>query len=66
MKKQNSNSIYSLLSMKQKTALVIGGTGYLGKAMTLTLLELGAKVIIASRDKKRGEKALKDLKKKKH
>ena len=64
MKKLNSNSIYSLLSMKQKTALVIGGTGYLGKAMTLTLLELGAKVIIASRDKKRGEKALKDLKRK--
>ena len=58
MKKQNSNSIYSLLSMKQKTALVIGGTGYLGKAMTLTLLELGAKVIIASRNKKREEKKL--------
>jgi len=44
-------SIYDLLSLKGKTALVTGGAGYLGSEISYTLAELGANVIIASRDK---------------
>ena len=43
-------SVYDLLSLKGKTALVTGGAGYLGSEMCYTLAELGANVIIASRD----------------
>jgi gluconate 5-dehydrogenase len=46
-------SIHDLLSLKGRTALVTGGAGYLGTAMCETLGELGANVVIASRD---GEK----------
>jgi NAD(P)-dependent dehydrogenase (short-subunit alcohol dehydrogenase family) len=44
-------SIYDLLSLKGKTALVTGGAGYLGTEISYTLAELGANVIIASRDR---------------
>lgn len=40
-----------LQSLGGKVALVTGGAGYLGKAISETLAELGATVIIASRDK---------------
>jgi len=46
-------SIHELQSLKGKLALVTGGAGYLGSAVTETLLELGAKVVIASRDQKK-------------
>lgn len=39
-----------LFSLKDRTALVTGGAGYLGTAMCETLAELGANVVIASRD----------------
>lgn len=43
-------SIFELLSLKGKTALVTGGAGYLGTAISFTLAELGADLAIASRD----------------
>lgn len=43
-------SIHDLLSIKGRTALVTGGAGYLGTEISYTLAELGANVIIASRD----------------
>jgi NAD(P)-dependent dehydrogenase (short-subunit alcohol dehydrogenase family) len=43
-------SIQELLSLKGRTALVTGGAGYLGTEISYTLAELGANVIIASRD----------------
>ena len=49
--------------MKNKNALIIGGAGYLGEAMSETLLELGSNLIIASRDIKKSEKIIKKLKK---
>lgn len=43
-------SIQELLSLEGRTALVTGGAGYLGTEICYTLAELGANVIIASRD----------------
>jgi gluconate 5-dehydrogenase len=43
-------SVYDLLSLKGRTALVTGGAGYLGMAMCETLAEMGANVVVASRD----------------
>lgn len=43
-------SIHDLLSLKDRTALVTGGAGYLGTEISYTLAELGANVIIASRN----------------
>ena len=63
MSKNKSRSVKELFSLKKKSSLIIGGAGYLGKAMSTTLLELGSNVIIASRNKTIGEKVVKDLKK---
>lgn len=43
-------SVFELLSLKGKTALITGGAGYLGTAISSTLAELGADIVIASRD----------------
>lgn len=63
-KNKKQKTLKSLLSMKNKNALIIGGAGYLGEAMSETLLELGSNLIIASRDIKKSEKIIKKLKKK--
>jgi gluconate 5-dehydrogenase len=46
-------TLKNLLSLKDKVALVVGGAGYLGRAICETMAELGANVVIVSRD---GEK----------
>jgi NAD(P)-dependent dehydrogenase (short-subunit alcohol dehydrogenase family) len=43
-------TLESLFSLKGKVALVIGGAGLLGKEITTAFAELGANLIIASRD----------------
>jgi NAD(P)-dependent dehydrogenase (short-subunit alcohol dehydrogenase family) len=45
-----SKSLQELLSLKGKTAVVTGGAGHLGTAICETFAELGANLIIASRD----------------
>ena len=45
-----SKSLQQLLSLKGKTAVITGGAGYLGTAMSETLAELGANIVLASRD----------------
>jgi len=50
-----NKSLEELLSLKGKTAVVTGGAGYLGTAMCETLAELGANIVIASRDKAKCE-----------
>ena len=47
-----SPSLESLFSLKDKVALVIGGAGLLGKEISAALAELGATVIVASRNGK--------------
>lgn len=45
-----NQSLQQLLSLKGKTAIITGGAGYLGSAISETLAELGANIILASRD----------------
>jgi NAD(P)-dependent dehydrogenase (short-subunit alcohol dehydrogenase family) len=45
-----SESIFKLMSLHGRTAVVSGGAGYLGIEICRTLAELGANVVIASRD----------------
>ena len=59
MPKEFNNNFFSL---KKKTALVIGGAGYLGFEMSKALCLMGAKVIIASRNEKKFHKNMKKLK----
>lgn len=56
-----NKSLHDLLSLKGKTAVVTGGAGYLGSAMSETLAELGANLVIASRDKAKCEKKCREL-----
>lgn len=58
-----SKKLKHLISLKKKKVLIIGGAGYLGQAMTETVAELGADIIIASRDQRKGENFIKKLKK---
>jgi len=46
-----SRTIFELLSLAGKTALVTGGAGYLGSEISAVLAELGANIIVASRDR---------------
>ncbi len=48
-------TLEKLFSLKNRTALVTGGAGYLGLAISETLVELGANVVIASRDQEKCE-----------
>lgn len=47
---ENVSSLANLLSLKGRTALVVGGGGLLGGEISHALAELGAEVLIASRD----------------
>src|SRR5512139_76459 len=49
------------LNMKGKICLVTGANGSLGKATAIALAQLGATVILACRDKERGDKAKADV-----
>lgn len=53
-----------IFSLKGKTALITGATGYLGSAMALILAEAGARVLINSRSISRCRKLVNDLKNK--
>lgn len=53
--------LQSLLSLKGKTALVLGGAGHLGRPIAESLAELGAQVIIASRTFDKCEKTAKEM-----
>ena len=45
-----NKTLAELQSLKGKTALVTGGAGYLGSAISETFAELGAHVVVCSRD----------------
>lgn len=54
-------TIASLFDLTGRTALITGGAGYLGTAMSHALAEAGAQVIVGSRDLKRAEEAAQAL-----
>lgn len=56
------HSLENLFDLSGKTALVTGGAGYLGSSISETLAELGANVIIASRDLAKCEIKVNELK----
>lgn len=54
-------NLSDLYSLKNQTALITGGTGWLGTSMAEALLELGAEVFITGRDESKGEELLSKL-----
>jgi NAD(P)-dependent dehydrogenase (short-subunit alcohol dehydrogenase family) len=56
-----NKSLQQLLSLKGKNAVVTGGAGYLGTAISETLAELGANLILASRDQAKCQKECDEL-----
>lgn len=48
-----SRSLQELLGLQGKTVLITGGAGHLGSAMCEALAELGANIVIGSRDKEK-------------
>jgi NAD(P)-dependent dehydrogenase (short-subunit alcohol dehydrogenase family) len=56
-----NKSLQQLLSLKGRTAVVTGGAGYLGTAISETLAELGANLVLASRDRAKCEKKCQEI-----
>ena len=60
-KPQNANTLNTLLNLKGKNALIVGGAGLLGGEISYTLAELGAQIFIASRNEKKSNLFIKNL-----
>jgi NAD(P)-dependent dehydrogenase (short-subunit alcohol dehydrogenase family) len=56
-----SKTLLELLSLKGKTALVTGGAGYFGSEISAVLAELGANIVIASRDLAKCQKKCEEI-----
>jgi gluconate 5-dehydrogenase len=56
-----NKSLQQLLSLRDRTAIVTGGAGYLGTAICETLAELGANLVIASRDQAKCQKKCEEI-----
>ena len=55
------HTIPQLFDLSGRTALITGGTGYLGTAFAQALAEAGASVVISSRDQTRAQQAAEAL-----
>jgi len=53
--------LFDLFNLKDKVAFITGGAGYLGSAMCEALAELGATIVIGSRDKEKCKNFAKKL-----
>ena len=58
---RKTKSLQDLLSLQDKTVFITGGAGHLGTAMCEAIAELGANIVIGSRDKDKGMEAAKRL-----
>ncbi len=54
-------TIAKLFDLTGKTALITGGSGYLGRSLSRAMAEAGASVIIASRDLERAKQVVHEL-----
>ena len=54
---------YEGVSLKEKVAVIIGGTSGIGRAIALGMAKEGAYVVPTSRDPKKVEKAVQEVKK---
>ena len=52
-----TRSLEELLSLEGKTVFITGGAGHLGTAMSEALAELGANIVIGSRDRGKGRRS---------
>jgi len=59
-----SKTLQELQSLKGRTAIVTGGAGYLGSAISETLAELGANLVLASRDQRKCATKCKEIEEK--
>ena len=55
------NQMQKLFSLEGKTAVVTGGSGLYGRQISLGLCQMGAKVIIASRNIEKNEEFVNEL-----
>src|ERR1700733_2459829 len=56
-----NRSLQQLLTLKGRTAVVTGGAGYLGTAISETLAELGCNLVLASRDQTKCQKKCEEI-----
>ncbi len=54
-------TVHQLFDLAGKVALITGGTGYLGTAFSRALAEVGASIVISSRDRDRAQAAAQAL-----
>ncbi len=54
-------TIGELFDLGGRTALITGGSGYLGQSFARALAEAGASVVVASRDQSRAQSAVDEL-----
>lgn len=57
----NEPTIQQLFDLSGKTALITGGSGYLGRSIAHALAEAGATVVVASRDRNRAQPVIEEL-----
>lgn len=58
---EKTKSLQDLLSLQDKTVFITGGAGHLGTAMCEALAELGANIVIGSRDAEKGRAVARTL-----
>ncbi|MAE67844.1 MAG: short-chain dehydrogenase [Phycisphaeraceae bacterium] len=61
MPTSDERTVQQLFDLSGRTALITGGTGWLGGAMSRALAEAGASVVISSRDRERASDAASKL-----
>lgn len=57
----NEPTIQELFDLTGRVALITGGSGYLGRSLSHALAETGATVVVASRDRNRGQSVADEL-----
>ena len=54
-------TVHELFDLRGRTALITGGSGYLGQSLARALAEAGANVVVTSRDEIRAQTVVDEL-----